>query len=348
MTNGELTGYHDWLVSLKAKIRSAQIRAVTAVNSELTILYWQIGRDIIERQERQGWGTNVVGQLAADLLREFPDMKGWSRSNLMAMRAFAEAWPDEAIVQQLVGQLPWGHNLKLLSGLKTRVEREWYARAALEHGWSRSVLVHQMGTLLHQRQGVAMTNFKKTLPAPQSELAQSMVKDPYILDFITLADDALERDLENGVTEHLKEFLLELGKGFAFMGRQYHLEVGGQDYYLDLLFYNTKLHCHVVVELKMDDFKPEYAGKMQFYLAAVDAQLKTDRDDASIGLILCKSENGIIVEYALRDATKPIGVAEYKVLPPNMAQGLPTPEQLVREFARLEADSDASSKNSPA
>ena len=210
----------------------------------------------------------------------------WSRSNLMAMRAFAEAWPDEAIVQQLVGQLPWGHNLKLLSGLKTPVEREWYARAALEHGWSRSVLVHQMGTLLHQRQGVAMTNFKKTLPAPQSELAQSMVKAPYILDFITLADDALERDLENGVTEHLKEFLLELGKGFAFMGRQYHLEVGGQDYYLDLLFYNTKLHCHVVVELKMDDFKPEYAGKMQFYLAAVDAQLKTDRDDASIGLIL--------------------------------------------------------------
>jgi predicted nuclease of restriction endonuclease-like (RecB) superfamily len=237
----------------------------------------------------------------------------------------------------VLGQLSWYHQIALLDKLKLAAEREWYARAAIVHGWSRNVLVHQIETRLHERQGAAITNFKQTLPIPQSELAQQLVKDPYILDFVTLAQDAIERDLEAGLTDHLKQFLLELGKGFAFMGRQYPLQVGGQDFFLDLLFYNTRLHCHVVIDLKMDDFKPEYAGKMQFYLAAVDEHLKSDRDDPSIGLILCKTKNGVVVEYALRDSARPIGVAEYRVLPARLAESLPTAEQLENELARVEA-----------
>lgn len=337
MTALQLPGYQDWLLSLKERIRAAQTRAMVAVNSELVLLYWQIGRDILERQEQQGWGAKVVGQLADDLRREFPDMKGLSRSNLMYMRAFAQAWPDKQIVQAVLGQLPWYHQIALLDKLKSPTDREWYAKAAIAHGWSRNVLVHQIEIRTHERQGAAITNFKQTLPAPQSELAQQLIKNPYILDFVTLGESAIERDLEDGLTEHLKEFLLELGKGFAFIGRQYHLEVGGQDFFLDMLFYNTKLHCHVVIDLKMDDFKPEYAGKMQFYLAAVDEQLKSDRDDPSIGLILCKTKNGVLVEYALRDSTKPIGVAEYRVLPSRLAEGMPTAEQLEDEFSRAEA-----------
>ena len=236
-------------------------------------------------------------------------------------------------VQQVVAQLPWGHNVRLLDAISNQSEREWYAKANIEHGWSRNVLAHQIETRAHERQGAAVTNFQQTLPAPQSELAQQLIKDPYVLDFLTLAADAKERDLENGLIAHLQSFLLELGKGFAFIGRQFHLEVGGQDYYLDLLFYNTKLHCHVVIELKIDDFKPEYAGKMQFYLAAVDGQLKSGCDEPSIGLILCKTKYGIIVEYALRDSTKPIGVAEYKVLPPEIADALPTAKQLEAELS---------------
>lgn len=326
-------GYRDWLAGLKVRIRNVQTRAAVAVNSELVLLYWQIGREILDRQKRQGWGAKVIDQLAADLRQEFPDMKGFSQRNLKYMRAFAEAWADIQFVQQVVAQLPWGHNVRLLDAISNQSEREWYAKAVIEHGWSRNVLAHQIETRAHARQGAAATNFQQTLPAPQSELAQQLIKDPYVLDFLTLAADAKERDLENGLIAHLQSFLLELGKGFAFIGRQFHLEVGGQDYYLDLLFYNTKLHCHVVIELKIDDFKPEYAGKMQFYLAAVDEQLKSGRDEPSIGLILCKTKNGIIVEYALRDSTKPIGVAEYKVLPPEIADALPTAKQLEAELS---------------
>lgn len=325
--------YHEWLASLKKRIRESQTRAVVAVNSELLQLYWQIGHDILERQGQQGWGAKVVNQVATDLQREFPDMKGFAPSSLQAMLAFAKAWPDQEFLPQLVGKLPWGHNRMLLDKLKTRAEREWYAKAAIEHGWSRNVLVHQIEIRARERQGAAITNFQKTLPAPQSELAQQLAKDPYVLDFLTLEPDAKERDLENGLIAHLQAFLLELGKGFAFIGRQYHLSVGGQDYYLDLLFYNTKLHCYVVVELKIDDFKPEYVGKMQFYLAAVDEQLKSTRDEASVGLILCKTKNGVIVEYALRDSTKPIGVAEYRTLPFSLAEVLPTVQQLEDELS---------------
>ena len=319
--------YEDWLLSLKNRIRDAHTRTVIAVNSEMVLLYWQIGRDILERQSRQGWGSKVIEQLATDLSKEFPSMKGLSRSNLMNMRAFAEAWNDPAIVQQLVGQLPWGHNVLLLTRLKAPADRIWYAKTSIEYRWSRSILMHQIDTQLHLRTGAAITNFKSTLPSPQSELAQQLIKDPMIFDFLDLGVNAKERDLEDGLTEHLKEFLLELGKGFAYMGRQFHLEIGGQDYYLDLLFYNTKLHCHVVIDLKIEEFKPEHVGKMQFYLAAVDAQIKSAQDNQSIGLILCKTKNGVIVEYTLKDSTKPIGVAEYRT------EILPIIKQLESEFS---------------
>ena len=334
MTPLQFPGYQDWLRKLKDKIRNAQTRAVAAANRELVLLYWHIGREILDRQKLRGWGAKVVDQLAADLRTEFPEMRGFSARNLKYMRAFAQAWTDPEIVQTLSAQISWSHHCALLDKVKHAEERAWYAKAAASNGWSLAVLHHQIETRAHTRQGAAITNFSQTLPAPQSDLAQQLFKDPYILDFMTLAENAAERDLESGLIEHLKDFLLELGKGFAFIGRQHHLEVGEQDFYLDLLFYNTKLHCHVAIDLKMDDFKPEYAGKMQFYLAAIDAQLKSERDDPTIGLILCKTRNGIIVEYTLRDATRPIGVAEYRTLPPALAQALPSAEQLERELSR--------------
>ena len=310
----------------------------------MIVLYWGIGRDILDRQQDEGWGTKVIDLLAADLHHEFPDMKGFSVRNLKYMRAFAEAWPDTQFVQQVVAQLPWGHNVRLLDSLKLPSERQWYAKASIEHGWSRDILVHQIETRAHERQGAALTNFSATLPSPHSELAQNLIKDPLIFDFLSLGPDAKERDLENGLILHLKDFLLELGKGFAFFGQQYHLEVGGQDYYLDLLFYNTKLHSYVVIDLKIDEFKPEYVGKMQFYLSAVDAQLKTERDGDSIGLILCKTKNGLVVEYALRDSKKPIGVVEYKVLPPALQGAMPTVEQLQDEFSEKAIEPEMAGK----
>jgi predicted nuclease of restriction endonuclease-like (RecB) superfamily len=330
----QFNGYEEWLRTLKDRIRSAQTRAVAAANRELVLLYWHIGREILERQKLRGWGAKVVEQLAVDLRKEFPQMRGFSARNLKYMRAFAQAWPELEIVQTLSAQISWSHHCSLIDKVKNAPERLGYAKAASSNGWSLAVLQHQIETHAHERHGAAITNFEQTLPAPQSDLAQQLFKDPYILDFMTLAEDAAERDLERGLIEHLKDFLLELGKGFAFIGSQYHLEVGGQDFYLDLLFYNTRLHCHVAIDLKMDDFKPEYAGKMQFYLATIDAQLKSEHDDPTIGLILCKTRNGIIVEYTLRDATRPIGVAEYRSLPPALAKDLPSVEQLERELAR--------------
>ena len=262
-------------------------------------------------------------------------MTGLSPRNLKYMRAFAEAFPDEAIVQQLVAQLPWGHNVKLVESLKTPAERLWYARQAVEHGWSRNVLAHQIESGLHRRQGKALTNFARTLPPPQSDLAQELVKDPYSFDFLALGPAMSERELEQGLLEHLRSLILELGKGFAFVGSQHHLEVGGQDYYLDLLFYHLRLRCFVVVELKIEEFKPEFAGKMNFYLSAVDDQLRHESDGPSIGIILCKGKNEVIVEYALRDSTKPMGVAEYRLsaaLPEPFQGELPTEAEFAQEF----------------
>ena len=341
LANSQLADYVEWLGSLKERIRAAQQRAVLAANSELISLYWQIGRGIFKRQEKQGWGSKVVERLAQDLQREFPEMKGFSRANLLYMRSFAETWEDHEIVQQLVGQIPWGHNIVLFTKVKDQQEREWYARAAIEHGWSRAVLVHQIESSLYHRQGKAVTNFQKNLPSPQSELAQQTLKDPYLFDFFSVGQEATERDIENALVEHITRFLLELGAGFAYVGRQVHLEVGGEDFYLDLLFYHLKLRCYVVIELKAVAFRPEYAGKLNFYLSAVDAQLKNENDNPSIGLIICKEKNRTIVEYALKDMSKPVGVSEYRLIesvPEDLQGSLPSIEQIEAEFNKTDSE----------
>jgi predicted nuclease of restriction endonuclease-like (RecB) superfamily len=335
-------GYQDLLAQLKSRIQQAEIRAAVAVNRELVRLYWEIGKEILQRQSDEGWGSKVVDRLAKDLRSAFPDMSGLSRTNLLYMRAFAETWPDEAIVQQVVGQIPWGHNVRLLELVKDPEERLWYIRAAIQHGWSRNVLVLQIESGLFRRQGKAVTNFSATLPAPQSDLAQQLIKDPYNFDFLTLTTEAEERDLERGLLEHLRQFLLELGTGFAFVGSQVPLEVGGEDFKLDLLFYHLKLRCFCVIDLKMTPFKPEYAGKMNFYLAAVDDMLRHSDDQPSIGLILCKTKNRIIAEYALRNTATPMGISEFRhleTLPEQLKGTLPTIEEIEAELGRSKEES---------
>jgi predicted nuclease of restriction endonuclease-like (RecB) superfamily len=330
-----LVGYEDFLIELKTRISSTQLRAAVAVNKELVLLYWQIGRDILNRQQQQGWGAKVINHLAADLQKAFPEMKGFSRTNLMDMRALAEAYPDEKIVQQVVGQIPWSHNIRILHAVKDSNERLWYIQQTIEHGWSRNVLVHQIESQLYHRQGKAITNFNSTLSQPQSELAQQLLKDPYTFDFLSLGEEFLERDLEKALINHIRDFLLELGVGFAFLGSQYHLEVGGQDYYLDLLFYHVRLRCYVVIDLKIEEFKPEFSGKMNFYVSVVDDLLKHQDDQPTIGIILCKSKNKVIAEYSLRDVYKPIGVSTYQIkntLPESLQGNLPTIEQLEAEL----------------
>jgi predicted nuclease of restriction endonuclease-like (RecB) superfamily len=327
--------YSQFLADLKSRIRAAQLRAALAVNRELVLLYWQIGRDILDRQARESWGTKVIDRLAADLKNAFPDMKGFSPRNLKYMRRFADVWPDAEFVQQVAAQLPWFHNCVLLDKVTDSDERVWYARAAIQHGWSRSVLVHQIESALYRRQGKAITNFDRALPPPQSDLAQEVTKDPYNFDFLMLGKEAHERDLERGLLEHLRKFLIELGVGFAFVGSQYPLTVGGEEFRIDLLFYHLKLRCYVVIDLKAVAFQPEFAGKMNFYLSAVNNLLSHSDDQPSIGLILCKTKNQVIAEYALEDYTKPIGISEYRLaesLPDKLQGSLPTIEELESEL----------------
>lgn len=329
------TGYADWLLDLKGRIHTAQQRATLSVNRELVLLYWQIGRDILTRQAQQGWGAKVIERLAHDLREAFPEMKGFSRANLMYMRAFAESWPDTAIVQQAVGQLPWGHNLVLLTKLKDPAERLAYAQSAIQHGWSRNVLSIHIETRLLERTGNAVTNFEVTLPKPQSDLARESLKDPYRLDFLGLSKEASERAIESALVKHVTAFLLELGAGFAFVGRQVLLDVGGDEFFIDLLFYHLKLRCYVVIELKSGKFKPEHLGQLGFYLTAIDRQVKNENDNPTIGLLLCKSKNKIVAEYALGDKTQPMGVAEYKLLeslPAELQTSLPSIELIEREL----------------
>jgi predicted nuclease of restriction endonuclease-like (RecB) superfamily len=331
-------GYAAWLAELKTRIDSAQQRAALAANHELVRLYWQIGHDILERQAQQGWGARIVDQFSRDLRGAFPEMKGFSRSNLKYMRAFAEAWPDLAIGQQPVGQLPWGHNMVLLTKLKGPQLRLLYAQRAIEHGWSRNVLVVHIEQRTIEREGKALTNFEARLPPRTSDLARAALKDPYVFDFLNVGIEANEREIESALVQHMTRFLLELGAGFAFVGRQVHLEVGGEDFYLDLLFYHLKLHAYVVIELKAGDFKPEHTGQLGFYLSAVDAQMKAPEDGPTIGLLLCKSKNRVVAEYALRDTNRPIGVAEYQLveaLPEELQTSLPSIEQIERELGEL-------------
>lgn len=328
-------GYEDWLSDLKGRIHHAQQSATLAVNRELIQLYWQIGTDILARQAAQGWGAKVIERLAHDLKKAFPEMKGFSARNLKYMRMFAESWQSDAFVQQPVAQIPWGHNLVLLSKLKTVEERLAYAQKTLENGWSRNVLVMQIETGLMERQGTALTNFEQQLPKPQSDLARESLKDPYRFDFLGLSHEAQEREIENALVHHVTEFLLELGAGFAFVGKQVPLEVGGDDFFIDLLFYHLKLRCYIVIELKAGDFKPEHLGQLGFYLTAVDRQIKTPEDQPTIGLLLCKTKNKVVAEYALGGKKQPIGIAEYqlqKALPKTMETNLPSIEQIEREL----------------
>jgi len=338
MTSELVFGYDNFLRELKEHIRTAQVRAALAVNRELVLLYWQIGREILTRQQQQGWGTKIIERLATDLRSAFPDIKGFSSRNLKYMRKFAETYPDEQIVQQAAAQIPWFHNCVLLDKVKDSNEREWYLRKTIEQGWSRNILVHQIESQLYHRQGKAITNFEQTLPPVQSDLAQQILKDPYKFDFLSLGEEAQERDLEKALLKHIRDFLLELGVGFAFVGSQYHLEVGGEDFYLDLLFYHLHLRCFVVIDLKVGQFKPEFSGKMNFYVSAVDDLLRHPSDQPSIGIILCKTHNQTIVEYALRDLNKPIGVSTYQLrqaLPEHLQGSLPTIEQLETELETL-------------
>ena len=331
-------GYTDWLQSLKTRIHSAQQRATLAVNRELVLLYWQIGRDILARQASQGWGAKVIERLAHDLRVAFPQMKGFSPRNLKYMRAFADAWPEAEFVQAVLAQLPWYHQLALLDKLSSPDERRWYADQAIQHHWSRNVLVMQMETRLHERSGSAISNFDERLPKPQSDLARESLKDPYRFDFLGLTDEAQEREIEHALVKHVTEFLLELGAGFAFVGRQVLLDVGGEEFFIDLLFYHLKLRCYVVVELKAGKFKPEHLGQLGFYLTAVDRQVKSEHDQSTIGLLLCKSKNKVVAEYALGDKSQPMGVAEYRLiesLPAELQTSLPSIEQIENELGGL-------------
>jgi predicted nuclease of restriction endonuclease-like (RecB) superfamily len=334
-TDNQLVGpspsYAELLAQLKQRIREAQVRASVSVNRELVLLYWEIGREILRRQAAEGWGAKVIERLADDLRAEFPEMTGLSGRNLKYMRKFATAYPNGQIVQQLAALIPWFHNCVILDKVKHAEVREFYIRQTIKNGWSRNVLVHQIESQLHLRQGQIQTNFEATLPAPQSDLAREVLKDPYIFDFLSLGKEHSEREVEKAMIERIRDTLLELGKGFAFVGSQYHLEVGDQDYYIDLLFYHLHLRRYVVIELKSGEFKPEYAGKLNFYLSAVDDMIKHEQDESTIGLILCKSKNKITVEYALRDLRKPMGVAAYRLLselPESLQHELPDAEEI--------------------
>lgn len=338
MNSIDKTSYSSFLTELKTRIRSCQIKAAISVNREMIDLYWEIGHQILRKQHSEGWGRSIVERVSKDLRRVFPEMKGFSSRNLWDMRRFSEAYADGSILRQLVAEIPWGHNLLLLNAVKDLSQREWYIRQTIENGWSRAVLAHHIDTKLFQRQGAALTNFDRTLPPPQSDLAKQTLKDPYTFDFLMLDADAHERDLETGLVEHIKDFLVELGVGFAFVGQQVHMEIGEQDFYIDLLFYHLKLRCYVVIELKAVAFKPEHAGQLNFYLSAVDDKMRRADDQPTIGIIICKTKDNVVAEYALRGMNQPIGISEYEVqltesLPEDFKGSLPAIEDLEAELA---------------
>lgn len=371
----ELTHYRDLLADIKVRVRTAQHKAALSANAEMILMYWDIGRMIAARQEREGWGAGVIPRLAVDLKNELPEEKGFSARNIGRMIAFYRAYPnlpqpaakigsqpapllipapetevgrnESAILPQPAAQLqipapvifgiPWFHHVILIQKLKDLPTRFWYARQTLEQGWSRDTLTLQIKNRAHERQGGAVTNFATTLPEVHASLAQGLLKDPYLFDFLTLEEPFHERELELGLCGHIQKFLLELGRGFAFVGRQYRLDVSDREFYLDLLFYHLHLRCFVVVDLKKGDFKPEYAGKMNFYCSAVDDQLRHEHDAATIGLILCQTKDRILAEYSNRDIHKPIGVADYELtraLPEEFASSLPSIEAIEEELSR--------------
>ncbi len=331
------THYADLFQEIKDKVHCAHLRTVMAANTAMVLLYWEIGHTVLRRQKQEGWGARVIDRLSHDLHDTFPDMKGFSPRNLLFMRAFAENCPDLEKVKQLVSQLPWGHIILLLQRVKDPNLRDWYIGQSVQYGWSRTILALQIDGQAHARHGQAVNNFPVTLPPPDSDMATQVFKDPYLFDFLGTADPRREREVEQALVEHIQKFLLELGAGFAFVGRQIHLEVGDRDFYLDLLFYHLKLRCYVVIELKAVPFDPAFVGTLNVYLSAVDDLLRHPDDKPTIGLLLCRSKNRLVVEYALRDLQKPIGVAQWetqitRALPKELASSLPSIEQNAAEL----------------
>ncbi len=327
--------YIKWLKSLKEKFRQFQLKAAVKVNTKLLNFYWYLGKEIVEKQKQSKWGDKLIEKLSKDLMVEFPNMKGFSRRNLMYIQKWYLFYSaDSKLVQQpvaLITQIPWGHNLVIITKCKNPQEALFYVKKVIENNWSRNVLIHQIESRLYQRAGKAITNFDVTLPKAQSDLAKEILKDPYCFDFLAMREEYSEKELEDDLLSHLIRFLLELGNGFSFLGRQYRIEVGDEEFFIDLLFYHVKLHSYIVIELKTGKFKPEYAGKLNFYISAIDSILKADKDNPTIGILICKSKNKTIVEYALRDISKPIGVSEYKItkrLPANLKSSLPTIKQI--------------------
>jgi len=332
--------YKSFLSEIKSRIASSQIKAAIAVNEELLRLYWDLGRMILEKQKASSWGDGLLAQISADLKSEFPEVKGFSKRNLELIRQWYRFWSyDDVIAKQLVSQLfkiPWGHHIAIITKIKNSEEAIFYLQKTIEYGYSRAVLIHQIESCLYGREGKAITNFATTLSKPDSDLAQQTLKDPYVFDFLTMREDYDERELESSLVAHVTKFLLELGAGFSYIGRQYKLEVADEEFYIDLLFYHVRLHCYVVVELKTGKFKPEYAGKLSFYVSAVDGILKSEYDNPTIGILICKSKNDTVVEYALKDINKPIGVSEYvlmKSLPNEFKSSLPTIEEIEIELS---------------
>ncbi|MGK5088264.1 PDDEXK nuclease domain-containing protein [Bdellovibrionota bacterium FG-2] len=346
---GAVLGYATFLSEIKARVAAAQTRATMAVNREMLALYWHIGRSIIERQKTEKWGSSVIERFATDMQKAFPGIEGFSERNIWKMRAFYLAYPEKlsrtaatkinhSFLPQAVAEIPWGHQVVLIETVKSSKERDFYAKMALKNGWSRAILMMQIESGLAARQGKAITNFKNTILPPHSDMAQQSLKDPYVFDFLTLATDAQEHEFEQGLMNHVQKFLLELGVGFAFVGRQVHLKVGKKDYYVDLLFYHLTLRRFFVIELKTKAFEPEFAGKMNFYLSAVDDKFKHPDDQPSIGLLLCKSKDKFEVEYALRRVSSPISVSAWETrlvesLPKELKASLPTVKQLEEEFS---------------
>jgi predicted nuclease of restriction endonuclease-like (RecB) superfamily len=341
--------YPQFLAEIKARIGAARTRAVLAVNSELIRLYWEIGHEILERQDRERWGSGVTKRLSSDLRRTFPEMKGLSETNLRHMRAFAQAWPDWEVCSQAVSKLPWGHNLELVYKLAEGDMRRWYAHQALENGWSRNVLQAQIATDLRGRQGNALTSFDHALPAPDSELVRDAIKDPYNFEFLGLAGRAKERNLEQALLNDVQSFLMEMGRGFALVGRQFPLRVTDEEtgenheFFIDLLFYNYLLRRFVVIDLKVEDFKPEFTGKMSFYLTAVDELERQPGDEPSIGLVLCPGRSKTVTEWALRGIDSPVAIARYttgevtltQTPPPEMKPALPDLPALASELSNI-------------
>jgi predicted nuclease of restriction endonuclease-like (RecB) superfamily len=338
--------YAEWLGDLKQRIRAERLRVVLASNAAMVLLYWEIGQQVLEKQMLQGWGAKIIDRLATDLREAFPEMKGFSPRNIKYMRAFAAAWPDRVIVQEALAQLTWYHNIALLEKLKTPDERLWYAAKSLEHGWSRNILAIQIEGRAQQRFGKAQNNFPATLPPPDSDMAMQIFKDPYLFDFLGTDAPRHEAELEKGLMEHIQKFLLELGQGFAFVGQQVHLELGDQDFYLDLLFYHLKVRCYVVIELKARKFEPGDGAKLGMYMTAVDRLLCHPDDKQTIGLLLVKEKNRVLVEYALAGTTKPISVAEWetqltRTLPDELKGSLPSIEEIEAELAGEEVGEQA-------